>query len=63
VVALDTSTFIAYLEGGYHLDSLALSVAETVGAFEGVAVDGEDASSGTRAEDVIAAVQAQHGLR
>ena len=54
---------IAYLEGGYHLDSLALSVAETVGAFAGVTVAGEAPSSGTRADDVIAAVRAQHGLR
>ena len=63
ITMVPAGRLIAYLEGGYHLDSLALSVAETVGAFEGVAVDGEDASSGTRAEDVIAAVQAQHGLR
>ena len=54
---------IAYLEGGYHLDSLALSVAETVGAFAGVRVVGEAASSGTRADEVVAAVRAQHGLR
>ena len=54
---------IAYLEGGYHLDSLAASVAATVGAFEGVRVVGEAASSGTRADGVVAAVRAQHGLR
>ena len=54
---------IAYLEGGYHLDSLAASVAATVGAFAGVRVVGEAASSGTRADEVVAAVRAQHGLR
>lgn len=53
---------IAFLEGGYHLDSLAASVAATVGAFAGVRVVGEAASSGTRADRVIAAVRAQHGL-
>jgi acetoin utilization deacetylase AcuC-like enzyme len=62
IAMVPAGRLIAYLEGGYHLDSLALSVAATVGAFASVAVVGEDASSGTRAEDVIAAVRAQHGL-
>ncbi|HUP75026.1 MAG TPA: histone deacetylase [Acidimicrobiales bacterium] len=63
VAMVPPGRLIAYLEGGYHLDSLAASVAATVGAFAGVRVAGEAASSGTRADEVIAAVQAQHGLR
>ena len=55
---------IAYLEGGYHLDSLAASVAATVGAFAGVTGRGRGARRRARgADEVIAAVQAQHGLR
>ena len=54
---------VAFLEGGYHLDSLAASVATTIGAFAGAPVAFEPASSGTRAEHVVAAVRAQHGLR
>jgi acetoin utilization deacetylase AcuC-like enzyme len=53
---------VAFLEGGYHLDALAASVATTIGALAGSPVDIEPASSGGRAEDVVAAVQAQHGL-
>ena len=54
---------VAFLEGGYHLDSLAASVATTIGALAGAPVAVEPASSGTRAERVVASVQAQHGMR
>ena len=54
---------IAFLEGGYHLDSLGLSVAATVAAFAEVSVRTEAPSSGARADHVIAAVREHHGLR
>lgn len=53
---------VAFLEGGYHLDALAASVATTIGALAGAPVDLEAVSSGDCAEPVIAAVRAQHGL-
>ncbi|MEO6374311.1 MAG: histone deacetylase [Acidimicrobiales bacterium] len=62
VAMVPPGRLIGFLEGGYHLDSLAASVAATVGAFAGVRVGAEAASSGARADDVIAAVRAQHGL-
>ena len=63
VAMAPSGRLIAFLEGGYHLDSLASSVAATVGAFADVSVHAEEASSGSRADHVIAAVRAQHGLR
>jgi acetoin utilization deacetylase AcuC-like enzyme len=54
---------LAFLEGGYHLDALAASVAATVGALADAPVELESRSSGPRAEHVVTAVRAQHGLR
>ena len=54
---------VAFLEGGYHLDALAASVATTIGALAGAPVVVEPVSSGARAEHVVAAVRAQHGMR
>jgi acetoin utilization deacetylase AcuC-like enzyme len=63
VAMVPRGRLIAFLEGGYHLDSLGLSVAATVGAFADVSVPTEAPSSGARAEHVIAAVREHHGLR
>jgi acetoin utilization deacetylase AcuC-like enzyme len=53
---------VAFLEGGYHLDALTASVGTTIAAFADTPVDLEARSSGSRAEHVVAAVRAQHGL-
>ena len=60
VAMVPPGRLIAHLEGGYHLDSLAASVAATVGRSPAPVAPKRPRRG--RADDVIAAVRAQHGL-
>jgi acetoin utilization deacetylase AcuC-like enzyme len=53
---------VAYLEGGYHLDGLAWSVAATVGALMGEPVRPEPSSTGETGLAVVEAVRQRHGI-